>query len=61
MRHQVLCTDCSSLNPRDFNDSTLFWINQQFAVVKVSCLFASSIFLSFGAGNLELQQCCVTS
>lgn len=34
MRHQVLLTDCASCNPRDFNDSTLFWINQQFAVVK---------------------------
>ncbi|VDK66123.1 unnamed protein product [Onchocerca ochengi] len=34
MRHQVLCTNCSTLNSRDFNDSTLFWINQQFAIVK---------------------------
>uniref|UniRef100_A0A915PYA2 Cullin-5 n=1 Tax=Setaria digitata TaxID=48799 RepID=A0A915PYA2_9BILA len=34
MRHQVLCTNCSTLNPRDFNDSTLFWINQQFVIVK---------------------------
>lgn len=34
LRLQVLCTDCESLNPRDFNDSTLFWINQKFAVVK---------------------------
>ncbi|KAK6108277.1 Cullin-5 [Brugia pahangi] len=34
MRHQVLCTDCSTLNSRDFNDSTLFWINQQFTVIK---------------------------
>uniref|UniRef100_A0A0R3RZ92 Cullin-5 n=1 Tax=Elaeophora elaphi TaxID=1147741 RepID=A0A0R3RZ92_9BILA len=34
MRHQVLCTNCSTLNSRDFNDSTLFWINQQFTVVK---------------------------
>ncbi|VDM96638.1 unnamed protein product [Thelazia callipaeda] len=34
IRHQVLCTNSLTLNPRDFNDSTLFWINQQFAVVK---------------------------
>nr|CRZ24456.1 BMA-CUL-5 [Brugia malayi] len=34
MRHQVLCTNCSTLNSRDFNDSTLFWINQQFTVIK---------------------------
>ncbi|MCP9262715.1 Cullin-5 [Dirofilaria immitis] len=34
MRHQVLCTNCSTLNLRDFNDSTLFWINQQFTIVK---------------------------
>lgn len=34
MRHQILLTDCPSSNPRDFNDSTLFWINQQFALVK---------------------------
>uniref|UniRef100_F1KWA6 Cullin-5 n=1 Tax=Ascaris suum TaxID=6253 RepID=F1KWA6_ASCSU len=34
MRYQVLLTDCSPPNPRDFTDSTLFWINQQFAVIK---------------------------
>ncbi|MFH4983112.1 hypothetical protein AB6A40_009821 [Gnathostoma spinigerum] len=34
LRHQVLCTDCTSLNPREFNDSTLFWINQQFCIIK---------------------------
>ncbi|VDK84517.1 unnamed protein product [Litomosoides sigmodontis] len=34
MRHQILCTNCSILNLRDFNDSTLFWINQQFTIVK---------------------------
>ncbi|VDN23561.1 unnamed protein product [Gongylonema pulchrum] len=34
VHQQVLCTDCSSLNPRDFNDSTLFWVNQRFAVIK---------------------------
>uniref|UniRef100_A0A1I7SBJ6 Cullin-5 n=1 Tax=Bursaphelenchus xylophilus TaxID=6326 RepID=A0A1I7SBJ6_BURXY len=31
---QVMQTDCSPPNPKDFTDSTLFWINQQFAVVK---------------------------
>uniref|UniRef100_A0A0N5AXF5 Cullin-5 n=1 Tax=Syphacia muris TaxID=451379 RepID=A0A0N5AXF5_9BILA len=31
---QVLCSDCETANPRSFTDSTLFWINQGFAIVK---------------------------
>uniref|UniRef100_A0A7E4ZYY5 Cullin-5 n=1 Tax=Panagrellus redivivus TaxID=6233 RepID=A0A7E4ZYY5_PANRE len=31
---QLVHTDCVPLNPKNFNDSTLFWINQDFALVK---------------------------
>ncbi|VDN51551.1 unnamed protein product [Dracunculus medinensis] len=34
MKHQILLTDCKSMNFRDFTDSTLFWLNQQFAIYK---------------------------
>jgi cullin-5 len=36
LRYQLLQTDCESMNARDFIDSTLFWINQEFAIVKVA-------------------------
>ncbi|CAD5226339.1 unnamed protein product [Bursaphelenchus okinawaensis] len=34
IKMQVLATDCQQPNPKNFTDSTLFWINQKFAVIK---------------------------
>lgn len=34
IKHQILLTDCAPVNPKNFTDSTLFWINQDFSVVK---------------------------
>ncbi|TKR86667.1 hypothetical protein L596_011212 [Steinernema carpocapsae] len=33
-KNQVLLCDCESLNPKDFTESTIFWINTEFAIVK---------------------------
>lgn len=35
LRHQVMCCDCESKNPKDFTDSTLFWPNDEFALMYV--------------------------
>lgn len=32
---QILFTDCQPVEPKNFNDSTLFWINQDFVLKKV--------------------------
>uniref|UniRef100_A0A914X7H9 Cullin-5 n=1 Tax=Plectus sambesii TaxID=2011161 RepID=A0A914X7H9_9BILA len=34
LRQQVLCCDCDSPNPREFTDSTQFWTNDEFCLVK---------------------------
>jgi cullin-5 len=49
---QVLLTDCEPINPKNFNDSTMFWINQDFAVIKVSA-FSDSLNYNFRATNLN--------
>lgn len=36
VKHQVLQTDSMPPNPKNFLDTTLFWVNQSFAVIKVS-------------------------
>ncbi|KAH7699747.1 Cullin, partial [Aphelenchoides avenae] len=33
-KQQILLTDCDPINPKNFTDSTLFWVNQDFSVVK---------------------------
>lgn len=38
VKEQVLLTDCQPINPKNFNESTMFWVNQNFAVIKVSLM-----------------------
>uniref|UniRef100_A0A1I7ZH63 Cullin-5 n=1 Tax=Steinernema glaseri TaxID=37863 RepID=A0A1I7ZH63_9BILA len=35
-KQQILLCDCPSMNPKDFTESTLFWINKEFAIIKGS-------------------------
>jgi cullin-5 len=48
VKTQVVLTDCNPINPKNFNDSTMFWINQEFAVIKVADFeFYSKLTLYF--------------
>lgn len=38
VKTQILLTDCEPINPKNFNDSTMFWLNWNFAVIKVITL-----------------------
>ena len=35
LKHQVLCYSSEVKQPKDFNESTQFWINQDFCIVYV--------------------------
>lgn len=41
---QVVLTDCQPINPKNFHESTMFWINQEFAVIKVCFPFFKALF-----------------